>query len=315
MTGSQIGFIVFLTVSTALISIFVMAIFNYLRTRRRIFDDRGGDRFRADPGDADLDFKKSSRARLLLRSVETIAVRLSSTRSADKQIQRKLLQAGIFYEHGAFVYNAARILFGIILPIILLMIVFPLLGDIDPLFSYLLCGLMVLICAALPDLVVSRRTEAVQEQCRNGFPDFLDLMVVATEAGMGLEAAFARVSEEISRHYEHLGRNLYLTNIELRLGRPLGDALQSLADRIGIEEVRGFVTTLSQSREYGTSIADTLRVFSEDMRDKRQMNAEERAQELPVKLVFPLAVFLLPVMMIVAIWPVIVRVKTAFGGG
>jgi tight adherence protein C len=139
-------------------------------------------------------------------------------------------------------------------------------------------------------------------------------MVVATEAGMSLEAALSRVSEEVSRHYEHLGRNLYLTNIEIRLGRSLGDALQSLSDRIGIDEIRGFVGTLAQSREYGTSIADTLRVYSDDMRDRRQMNAEEKAQELPVKLVFPLALFLLPVMMMVALWPVIVRLKTAFGG-
>jgi tight adherence protein C len=315
MSAAQIGLVLILSACTAAITLLVMVMLNYAKTRRRIFAG-DTDYSRNTPGGvADLDYERSGRTRLLLRSVEAIASRLSDGRvSVDNKTQQKLIQAGIFYDRAVFVYNTARVVFGVILPIILVLILYPLLADVDVLFRFMLIGLIVLIVAALPDVVVSRRREAVQDQCRNGFPDFLDLMVVATEAGMSLEAALSRVSEEVSRHYEHLGRNLYLTNIEIRLGRSLGDALQSLSDRIGIDEIRGFVGTLAQSREYGTSIADTLRVYSDDMRDRRQMNAEEKAQELPVKLVFPLALFLLPVMMMVALWPVIVRLKTAFGG-
>lgn len=315
MTGSQIGIIILLSISTALVSMIGLYVAQYFRTRRRLFESHRNRLVGPPRNDADLDFKRAGQTRALLSNVEALAIRLSGSRGLIDQTDRKMMQAGFYHPNAASYFRIIRAVYMLVVPIIVIFILNVFLQDIEPLFRYLFLALIALISMAVPEVVMSRRIAMIQEHCRNGFPDFLDLMVVATEAGMSLEAALARVSAEMSRYHQHLGWNLYLTNIEIRLGLSLGDALQSLADRVGIEEIRGFVTTLVQSREYGTSIADTLRIFSDDMRDKRQMTAEEKAQELPVKLIFPLALFLLPVMMLVAIWPVVTRIKQAFGGG
>ena len=162
----------------------------------------------------------------------------------------------------------------------------------------------------LPGLVLSRIVATRMIEYRNGFPDFMDLMIVCSDAGMSMEAGIERVSRELEMTYPTLSQHLQLLSIELRVGRNLEDALRSLGDRLSLEEVRSFATLLRQSKELGTSLSGALRVFSDEMRHKRMSLAEEKAHALPAKLSVPVTVCILPVVLMVAIIPVIVKVTT-----
>jgi tight adherence protein C len=166
----------------------------------------------------------------------------------------------------------------------------------------------------LPNFYLSSQIGKRVTEYRNGFPDFMDLMIVCADAGMSMEAAIDRVSRELQPTYPALSENLQMLSIELRAGRPLEDALRSLSDRLGLDEVRSFATLLHQSRKLGTSLAVTLRIFSDDMRHKRMSRAEEKAHALPAKMSVPVTMCILPVVMLVATIPVIVRFATGSMG-
>lgn len=163
----------------------------------------------------------------------------------------------------------------------------------------------------LPAFWLSRQMAAKLTEYRHGFPDFMDLMIVCADAGMSLEAAVDRVSREITKTYPSLSQNLMLVTIELRAGRQMQDALKGLAERIGLDEVRSFATLLQQSKELGTSLSTALRVFSDEMRHKRMSLAEEKAHSLPAKMSVPVTMCILPVVMLIAVIPVIVQVAGA----
>lgn len=165
----------------------------------------------------------------------------------------------------------------------------------------------------VPSLALSSMVRKRQREYRNGFPDFMDLMIVCSDAGMSMEAAIERVSREIAVSYPALSDNLRLVSIELRAGRSLDDALKSLADRLSLDEVRSFATLLQQSRELGTSLSGALRVFSDEMRHKRMSMAEEKAHALPAKMSVPVTMCILPVILMIAIIPVIVKFNTNGG--
>jgi tight adherence protein C len=161
-----------------------------------------------------------------------------------------------------------------------------------------------------PGLVLSRQISLKMREYRNGFPDFMDLMIVCSDAGMSMEAGIERVAKELFLTYPSLSQNLTLVSLELRAGRSLDDALKSLADRLSLDEVRSFATLLQQSKELGTSLSGALRVFSDEMRHKRMSLAEEKAHALPAKMSVPVTVCILPVVLMVAIIPVIVKMTT-----
>ncbi len=159
----------------------------------------------------------------------------------------------------------------------------------------------------LPNIVLQRRINKLQQENRGGFPDVLDLMIVAAEAGLTLEASIDRIAREIEKTYPALSRQLSLAAIEMRAGRPLDQALRAFGERLGIDEVQGFATMIQQSKELGTSVSDALRVYSDEMRHKRMMVAEERAYALPAKLSVPVTAFILPVVIGIAVLPTVVR--------
>jgi tight adherence protein C len=163
----------------------------------------------------------------------------------------------------------------------------------------------------LPTLWLHRQAATKLVEYRNGFPDFMDLMIVCADAGMSLESAVDRVSREITKTYPSLSQNLMLVTIELRAGRQMEDALKALSERIGLDEVRSFATLLQQSKELGTSLSQALRVFSDEMRHKRMSKAEEKAHSLPAKMSVPVTMCILPVVMLVAVIPIIVQVSGA----
>ena len=161
-----------------------------------------------------------------------------------------------------------------------------------------------------PGLVLSQRGREKRREYRNGFPDFMDLMIVCSDAGMSMEAGIERVSKELAKTYPALSQNLQLVSLELRAGRSLDDALKALADRLSLDEVRSFATLLQQSKELGTSLSGALRVFSDEMRHKRMSLAEEKAHALPAKMSVPVTVCILPVVLMIAIIPIIVKMTT-----
>ncbi|MGN6764238.1 MAG: type II secretion system F family protein [Rhizobiaceae bacterium] len=159
----------------------------------------------------------------------------------------------------------------------------------------------------LPGLVLAQKVKTRMREYRNGFPDFMDLMIVCSDAGMSMEAGIERVSKELQATYPSLAENLQLVSLELRAGRSLDDALKALADRLSLDEVRSFATLLQQSKELGTSLSGALRVFSDEMRHKRMSLAEEKAHALPAKMSVPVTVCILPVVLMIAIIPIIVQ--------
>lgn len=159
----------------------------------------------------------------------------------------------------------------------------------------------------LPGFMLGRMVRAKMIEYRNGFPDFMDLMIVCSDAGMSMEAGVERVSKELALTYPSLSQNLQLVSLELRAGRSLDDALKALADRLSLDEVRSFATLLQQSKELGTSLSGALRVFSDEMRHKRMSIAEEKAHALPAKMSVPVTVCILPVVLMIAIIPILVK--------
>ena len=162
----------------------------------------------------------------------------------------------------------------------------------------------------MPAFMLKQKVNQRVTEYRNGFPDFMDLMIVCADAGMSLEASIERVSKEIRVTYPLLSQNLVLVSLELRAGRSINEALKALAERLGVDEVRAFATLLQQSKELGTSLSGALKVFSDEMRHKRMSAAEEKAHALPAKMSIPVTVCILPVVVMIAIIPIIVRFNT-----
>jgi tight adherence protein C len=160
----------------------------------------------------------------------------------------------------------------------------------------------------LPNLwlqvVITRRKQRIQE----GLPDALDLMVVCVEAGTGLDAAISRVGEEMKLSNSVLSEEFKLLSLELKAGKQRRDALRNLALRTDLEDLSSLVTLLIQTDKFGTSVAQALRVHSDSMRTKRYQKAEELATKLPVKLVFPLILFIFPSIFVTILGPAIIQI-------
>ncbi len=167
----------------------------------------------------------------------------------------------------------------------------------------------------LPQYWVQRRVQSRQAEIVAGFPDALDLMLVCVEAGQSLDQSINRVAKESRAGYPALADEFDMVSNEVKAGKERASVLKDMSERVGISDVSSFVTTLVQSATYGTSIADALRVYSAEMRDKRVMRAEEKANTLPTKLTLGTMLFTLPPLLIILIGPSIYSVVKNIGGG
>jgi len=158
-----------------------------------------------------------------------------------------------------------------------------------------------------PEFVLNSRKTKREREYSEGFPDLLDLLVASVEAGLSLDAAVTRVTDELERRYPSLTVHLRFLVLELRAGRARKDAWTSFADRLGIEDARALATMLRQAEEMGTSLGETLSVFSTDMRQKRMLKAEEKALGLSAKLTVPLILFIFPALLGALMLPAIAR--------
>lgn len=165
-----------------------------------------------------------------------------------------------------------------------------------------------LIGCYLPNAFLYLKGKERKREIFENFPDAADLMLVCVEAGLGLDAGLNRVAEEIKIKSLALAEELQLTNLEIRAGATREQALRNLALRTGVEEVSVFASMLVQADRFGTSIGESLRVFSDDLRHKRQMRAETQAAKVPTKMLFPLVFFIFPSIIMVILGPAIIQV-------
>jgi tight adherence protein C len=160
----------------------------------------------------------------------------------------------------------------------------------------------------LPNFVLNRALTARKREIFDNFPDAADLMLVCVEAGLGLDTALVRVAEEMKIKSTALTEEIHLTNLENRAGNSREQSLRNLALRTGLEEISTFATMLSQADKFGTSIGESLRVFSDDLRHKRQIRAEILAAKLPTKMLFPLILCIFPAISMVILGPAGVQI-------
>ena len=165
----------------------------------------------------------------------------------------------------------------------------------------------------LPKYWVTKRQQKRQEEITNGFPDSLDMMLVCVEAGQSLDQAIIRVSKEIKAGYPALAEEYELVANEMKAGKDKTSVLRDMSERAGVPDVASFVTVLIQSASFGTSISEALRVFSAEMRDKRIMRAEEKANTLPTKLTLATMMLTVPPLLIILIGPSIYDIAVTLG--
>jgi tight adherence protein C len=162
----------------------------------------------------------------------------------------------------------------------------------------------------LPGMVLARLAKRRSHRIRLSLADMLDLLVVSVEAGLGLDQALQRVGQELAFAYPELSDELRLINLELRAGKPRSEALRNLADRTGVDDLSSLVTMLIQTDKFGTSVAQSLRVYSETLRTKRRQRAEEAAAKTGVKMVFPLVTCIFPAIWVITIGPAAIKFVT-----
>jgi tight adherence protein C len=172
--------------------------------------------------------------------------------------------------------------------------------------------LMVLVAGIvgflLPDFVLRRKIRKRQEEITDALPDALDLLVVCVEAGLGLNAAFIKITEEFKLSSPALSEEFDIVNREMVAGKPRQEALRALTERTGVEDVKSLVAMLIQTEKLGTSLAQSLRVHSDSLRMRRRQKAEEAAAKTTIKLVFPLVFLMFPALFIVILGPGVIHI-------
>jgi len=229
------------------------------------------------------------------------------------KLRLDLIRAGFFRADAINYYVFFKLAVVVVFPLIAYVMAEIFFVGYDWFLKLAVVILVTFVAVLGPDAYIARRQRLLGEKYRITFPDLLDLMMVCADAGLSLEASFERLSREMVKRSRELGMNLLLLGAESRAGKSTPEALQSFAERLGLDEARAFVAMLRQSIELGTDIGTALRVYSNEIRDKRLLRAEERANQLPVKMVLPLGVFIFPVILMLVLLPVILRLSGVFG--
>jgi tight adherence protein C len=227
---------------------------------------------------------------------------LPSSPQSVSRTHQLLIRAGYRNPQSVLVLRGVRLL----LPIILLAVVY---------FSgfYLENPAVVLVITGIigymaPEFYITQVVRKRQHRLQLSLPDALDLLVISMEAGLGLDQAILRVSQELRYAHPELSEEMQMVNMETQLGKNRLEALRELATRTGVEDIKGLVAMLIQTDRFGTSLAQSLRVFSDDLRLKRRQRAEEQAAKTTVKMVPPLVFFIFPALMVVILGPGIIAI-------
>ena len=227
---------------------------------------------------------------------------------SNSSLRMRLVQAGYFSPKALRMFNLIRFvasLGAIAASLFLLSTLLAQAGSFAHLIISLAVGGVVFIMSSY---VLEQKAKKRQREFRKLFPDFMDLLLVCVDSGLGINSALDRVAREFLVTTPDFGVQLSIVNLETRAGRPLDQGLMNFAKRINVEEARTLAVLFKQSQELGASIANTLRVFSSEMREQRLIRAEEKANALPVKMLMPMALFMFPVNLIIVLVPILMTI-------
>jgi tight adherence protein C len=277
-------------------SLLVTAITYALTTRSAGLNDRLRDVVGGVPG---VDESNATNEQIVA-FLKRIGERVPQNPKEMGKLQLRLVQAGYRGGEALLIFLGIRVAFGLAC---FLFFMTPLIGRPNVLVAIpaALAGYI------LPGMLLARMAKRRQHRIRMSLADALDLLVVSVEAGLGLDQAMARVGQELEFAYPDLSGELRLVSLELLAGTGRSDALKNLANRTGVEDLTSLVAMLVQTDKFGTSVANSLRVFSDTMRTKRRQRAEEAAAKTGVKMVFPLVLCIFPAIWIVTIGPAAIR--------
>ena len=300
--------LIFITVLTFILASSLVFYIQYALLRRRNpLADRLSDLEKSNPfkayGEAALATQQESRVE---RVFEPLSKLMPKSPNEVGSTTKKLMRAGYKNKSAITIFYGIKVAIIIALPLILFLS-----GRMQSMpTENVLLSLISCIAAGyiIPDFILSKRVSARQEKIQLSLPDALDLLVVCVEAGLGLDQAILKTSEELRVTHPDICDELNLVNLELRAGKPRKEALKNLADRTGVEDVTSLVSMLIQTDRFGTSIAQSLRVHSDALRTKRRQRAEERAHKVSVKLVFPLVFLIFPAMFVIILGPGIIKI-------
>jgi tight adherence protein C len=224
-----------------------------------------------------------------------------------KKLRRDLVRAGFFKPAAIRYYVFARICTVFVLPCVTFVVAELFLPTTPFGFVMLAVAIAAGVGVLGPDAYLSRRQTKLMGEYRVIFPDLLDLLTVCVTAGLSVEASFDRIRDQLGKRSAALSRNIDLMGAEMRAGKSSIEALNGLADRLGLDEAASFVAVLRHSLELGGDVAASLRVFSDEMRSKRMLLAEAKANELPVKMVIPMALGIFPVILAIIMMPIVLK--------
>lgn len=246
------------------------------------------------------------------RSVQRVAPYITpSDESEQSRVRRRLMIAGYRSPNAVSNFYAAKVVLALGLPLVVTIAAMwiPRLATFHVILGVLTAsGLGVFI----PNYALFKAGERRKRRLTKSLPDALDLLVVCTEAGYGLKAAIQRVADELNLVHPELAAEFAQTDAEMRAGVERKEALHNLVTRNELEEIRGLVTLLVQSMQFGTSVADSLRIYAEEFRDKRMQQAEEKAATIQTKMIFPLVVCIFPAFFVVTVGPPLLGVIELF---
>lgn len=259
--------------------------------------------------------ERAASATAMADSLSSLAALVTPRRQRERlRVERLLIHAGYRSANARTLYYGVKALLVMTLPLLVLL-ASPLLPRISTnqlmLYAAAAGYLGWIACSIWLDRQVANRQRAL----RIGFPDALDLLVVCVESGLGLAPALQRVAEELAVSHAALSDELTLVNAEMRAGVERGQALKNLSDRTGLADIRGMTSLLVQTMRFGTSIADALRIYADEFRDKRTQAAEEQAAKIGTKMIFPLVLFQFPSFFLVSVGPAVIGLIEVLGPG
>ena len=242
--------------------------------------------------------------------LQNFGERVSSGRKDLFETRQKLIRAGYRGQDAVPLYYSMRVLSLVVGAVVIISMVPSLQGR--NLLIWVVAGGAVFWM--LPAGVLRRKIRLRQKEIQIALPDALDMLVICVEAGLGLNQALVRVSDEVENMSSVLSEELQIVNLEMRAGTPREDALRNLGERTDVPDLRALATMLIQTDRFGTSIAQALRVHSDTLRTKRRQRAEEAAAKTTIKMVPPLVFFIFPAIFVVVLGPAMLHLMNELGG-
>ena len=305
-----LGFALFLLLVFIVAAMLAFGVFEFLlrlrvESRLELIRANANETFLTQPSTLEL------RARGILESLN----KLSAPKSDEtvNPIKQKFIMAGYRGDFPILVYYAFKTILSICLPILFLIVEFVSSSTTSlTTIAFYTLGL-VAIGYYGPDLYLKHLIKVRQREIFETFPDALDLMRVCVGAGLGLDAAIARVGKELEANHSALGEEFRELSLQLRAGIARNEALNNLAVRTGVDDVNALVTMLIQSERFGTNVSESLKIHADALRNKRRMQAQEAGSKVPAKLSIPMMLCIFPVLYIVILGPAMIAIYRTFG--